>query len=371
MTHEITKVPVNLGDRSYNIHIGKNILKNADDYLPFDITQRNLFIVYDKNVYPFAQVLEEALASAPSVKMMPIQGGEKTKSYDGYQDVMSWLLENNVNRQSVLIALGGGVIGDLGGFVASTVMRGIDYVQIPTTLLSQIDSSVGGKTGINTAQGKNLVGSFYQPVSVLCDTGTLSTLPERELRAGYGEMVKYGLINDKDFFDWLEVNGRDVLSLNYDAVQYAVEKSCHSKALIVAQDEKEAGQRALLNLGHTFGHALEAACAYDGRLLHGEAVAIGMVMAFALSVKMGICNQEDYNTVIQHFDDHGLQTKASQISPPIKQSADALVLLMAKDKKVKAGAIGFILTHGIGKAYQTYDVNLDDVTEVVRQSLEG
>jgi len=365
----MTKVHVDLDTRSYDIHIGKGGLAQAEDLIPFSLEGRDAFILYDENTYPYAQVLEESLASAKSVQILSAKGGEPTKSYSGYQDVMTWLLEKGVNRQSVLIALGGGVIGDLGGFVASTVMRGIDYVQIPTTLLSQIDSSVGGKTGINTKEGKNLVGTFYQPKAVICDTATLGTLPERELQAGYGEMIKYGLINKPEFFEWLEENGEAILKLDHDAITYAVQVSCESKAEIVAADEKEAGQRALLNLGHTFGHALEAACKYDGRLLHGEAVAIGMMMAFELSHKMGICPQEDPSRVAAHLKAHGLKTKISDINPPITHAAQDIVKLMYKDKKVQSNGIGFILVKGIGQAFQSYDVDMNLVEQIVQESM--
>ena len=327
---DIQKVEMDLSNRSYSIHIGKGLLAQAVDLIPIDMSDKKIFILYDQNVYPYVQTLEEALAGKiHSSKTLALKGGEPTKSYDGLQRTLDWLLENKVDRQSVLIAFGGGVIGDLGGFAASVVMRGIAYIQIPTTLLAQVDSSVGGKTGINTAQGKNLVGSFYQPKAVLCDIGTLGTLPERELRAGYAEIVKYGLINDLPFFEWLEENGEKVLALDSDAVIYAVETSCNAKAAIVAADEKEAGQRALLNLGHTFGHALEAAAKYDGRLLHGEAVSIGIMMAFDLSVKMGLCPQEDPSRVAAHLKQSGLKVKAGEIMPTISRSAEDLVDLMS------------------------------------------
>lgn len=369
---EITTIDLDLGERSYPIHIGKGLLEKAVELIPFDLSDKKIFILYDKNVYPYVQVLEGALAGkVADTKTFALKGGEPTKSYDGLQSTLDWLLENKVDRQSVLIAVGGGVVGDLGGFAASVVMRGIPYVQVPTTLLAQVDSSVGGKTGINTAQGKNLVGSFYQPKAVLCDVGTLGTLPERELQAGYAEIVKYGFINNLSFFEWLEENGGKVLALEYDAVVKAVETSCNTKAEIVAADEKESGKRALLNLGHTFGHALEAAAKYDGRLLHGEAVAIGMMMAFDLSLKMGLCSQEDPVRAEAHLKQCGLKTKASEIAPPIKQSAEELVDLMAGDKKAQGDKIGFILTRGIGEAFQTYDVERDDVISIIQKSLEG
>ncbi len=367
-------VSVALGDRPYTIHIGKGMLEQCFDLLPPSIKdnlkERHVFILYDENVYPYAQVVDEALAGkAADTKMLSIKGGEKTKSYDGYQTVLEWLLEKGVNRHSVLIALGGGVVGDLGGFVASTVMRGIAYVQIPTTLLSQIDSSVGGKTGINTPQGKNLVGTFYQPQTVICDIGTLGTLPERELKAGYAEMSKYGLINDAAFYDWLSTYGEDVLKLKSEALIHAIQTSCQAKADIVAADEHEGGIRALLNLGHTFGHALEAACQYDGRLLHGEAVAMGIVMATDLSVQMGLCTPNDLNRVIDEYQKLDIKTKASQIDPPIKQSPEEIINLMTKDKKAKGGKIGFILLRGIGEAFQTYDIDEQKLHHVVSHSL--
>ena len=368
-------VSVPLGDHSYDIHIGKGLLEQTADLLPSSLKdtlkERNVYILYDENVYPYAQVIDEALAGKTAeTKMMAIKGGEKTKSYDGFETVMQWLLERGVNRQSILIALGGGVIGDLGGFVAASVMRGIPYVQIPTTLLSQIDSSVGGKTGINTPQGKNLVGAFYQPKTVICDVGTLGTLPERELKAGYAEMSKYGMINDAPFFEWLSDNGENVLKLDSDALSHAIQVSCQAKADIVAQDEKEGGIRALLNLGHTFGHALEAACQYDGRLLHGEAVAIGIVMAFDLSHQMDLCDVDTLNRVIAEYDKLGIKTKAAAIDPPIKQSASELIELMAKDKKAKSGKIGFILARGIGQSFQTYDIDAEKLLSVVQHSLD-
>lgn len=365
-------VELDLSERSYAIHIGKGLLERATDLIPLDLSDKKVFILYDENVYPYVQVLEGALAGKVSdSKTLSVKGGEPTKSYDGLQKTLDWLLDNKVDRQSVLIAVGGGVIGDLGGFAASVVMRGIPYIQIPTTLLAQVDSSVGGKTGINTGQGKNLVGSFYQPKVVLCDIGTLGTLPERELKAGYAEIVKYGLINDLSFFEWLEENGEKVLALDSEAVSCAVETSCKAKAAIVAADEQEKGQRALLNLGHTFGHALEAAAQYDGRLLHGEAVSIGMMMAFDLSVKMGLCSQEDPSRVEAHLKQSGLKTKASEITPALKQTSEELVELMAGDKKAKGNKIGFILTRGIGQAFQAYDVANDDVVTIVQNSLEA
>ncbi len=367
----ISKVHVELGDRSYDIHIGKALLEQAGSLIPESCLGKKTFILFDKNTYPYVQILEEALAGKVlECKSLGLKGGEPTKSYDGLQNTLDWLLENKVDRNSLLIVVGGGVIGDLGGFVASIVMRGIPFVQIPTTVLSQVDSSVGGKTGINTAQGKNLVGSFYQPQAVLCDIGTLGTLPAREVLAGYGEIVKYGLINKPDFFDWLSENNEKILKLESEAITHAVEVSCQAKADIVAADEHEKGQRALLNLGHTFAHALEASAGYDGRLLHGEAVAIGIVMAFELSVKMALCSLEDLEKVKAHFRQVGLKTKASQISPALRHDAAELVALMAGDKKAVDNKIGFILTRVIGQAFQSFDVDLKLVEQVVTESLK-
>lgn len=363
---------LDLGERSYDIHIGKALIDKIGELIPMDLKSSNVFILYDKNVYPYVQVIEEALAqNGVDTKNFAVKGGEPTKSYNGYYSVMNWLLEGGVTRNSVLMAVGGGVVGDLGGFAAATVMRGIPFVQVPTTLLAQVDSSVGGKTGINTAQGKNLVGAFYQPKSVICDLGTLGTLPERELKSGYAEIVKYGLINDLEFFEWLEENGEKVLSLDEDAISYAIYKSCEAKAKIVAEDEREKGQRALLNLGHTFGHALEAAANYDGRLLHGEAVSIGMVLAFKLSVSMGLCSHEDSERVQDYLKSCGLKTKISDISPKITQSAEYLWDNMTRDKKALNDKIGFILTRGIGQAFQSFDVEKKLVLRILDEGLES
>lgn len=367
-----TTVDLDLGKRSYSIHIGKALLEQSAELFPLELDKRKIFIIHDESVYPYVQVLEEALAGKVyAIKTLSLKGGEQTKSYDSLKKTLDWLLKNKIDRQSVVMAVGGGVIGDLGGFAASIILRGVQFIQVPTTLLAQVDSSVGGKTGINTDNGKNLVGTFYQPKMVLCDIGTLGTLPEREMQAGYAEIVKYGLINDAAFFEWLEENGEKVLALDTDAVTYAVETSCKAKAAIVAADEKEKGQRALLNLGHTFGHALEAAAGYDGKLLHGEAVAMGMVMAYELSAKMGLCSQEDPSRVQAHLKACGLKTSLADVSSVISQTPEEIVELMASDKKVVGGKIGFILTKGIGQAFQSYDVDLDDVTSVVKHSFEA
>lgn len=359
---------VDLAERSYPIHIGANLLDNIHELVPLDLAGRKLFLLYDANVESHARRL---VAQLDDVVMKSIKGGEPTKSWDHLQSVADWLLENRVDRKSVLIVMGGGVVGDLGGFAASVTLRGIPFVQIPTTLLAQVDSSVGGKTGINTAQGKNLIGSFYQPVAVLCDTDTLKTLPPRELMAGYAEIVKYGLLGSSEFYEWLERHGEDVLALDDEALVDAIETSCRMKADIVGDDEREqaGGDRALLNLGHTFGHALEAAAGYDGRLLHGEAVSIGLNLAHRLCVRMGLCHGQDAKRVENHLKSLGLKTEIADIAPSLETDPDKIVSLMYHDKKASGGKIAFILTRGIGEAFQSSDVDMEDVKAVVVQSL--
>lgn len=368
MTAQTVSFAVELGDRSYPIHIGPGLLNQVQELVPMDLASRRLFILYDRNVEGHARRLSMALPG--EAEMKSVDGGEQAKSYGRLENILEWLLENRVDRSSVLFVVGGGVIGDLGGFAASIVLRGIPFIQIPTTLLAQVDSSVGGKTGINTPQGKNLVGSFYQPAAVLCDTDTLHTLPVRELRAGYAEIVKYGLLGSFDFYEWLEKHGSDVLSLQKDALIHAIETGCRMKAHIVGEDEREqtGGDRALLNLGHTFGHALEAAARYDGRLLHGEAVSIGMVLAFRLCAKMGLCLGQDAVRMEQHLKSCGLKTEISHIDPVLEQNAREIVRLMYHDKKASGGRIGFILVRGIGRAFQSVDVDMADVAAVIEDS---
>ena len=356
-------VTIDLGDRSYEIYIGKNIIPRIDDFLPISVGQKKTFLVADVNTKQYAEGLQDSLKelNPDTCEIRTLPAGEATKSYEHLQQLHSWMLSSHIHRDSVVFAVGGGVIGDLAGFAASTVMRGVPYVQIPTTLLSQVDSSVGGKTGINTTQGKNLVGSFYQPIVVVADVLTLETLPKRELLAGYAEVVKYGLIDDYQFFEWLEENGEDVINLDPFAIGYAIEVSCKAKAAIVEADEREGGKRALLNLGHTFGHALEAAAQYDGTLLHGEAVSIGMVMAFDLSVRMGLCDKDDFDRVKKHLEKIGLPTDAKHI----KTDVDYLMTVMRGDKKASGGKMTFILTKAIGDAFITQDVDESDVRKLL------
>lgn len=355
---DISVVPVALDNRSYDITIGKGLLMHANYYLPEELQGRRYFVLSDKNARGHAREMIGALGGAQSLSL---EGGEQAKSWEGLQTVIDWLLDHKIDRKSVLFTVGGGVIGDLGGFAAASVMRGIPFIQVPTTLLAQVDSSVGGKTGINTHHGKNLVGAFCQPRAVLCDLEALETLPDREMRAGYAEIIKYALINDPQFFEWLEENGEKILARDEAALLYAIEMSCKAKAAIVAADERETGQRALLNLGHTFAHALEAAAGYDGRLLHGEAVSIGLVLAHRLSAEMGLCGDNAAQAVEAHLARLGLPTSLPDFAPP----ADDLIELMYGDKKADGKRIGFILSRGIGRAFQSYDVDMDKVKAVL------
>ncbi len=364
-------VTVDLHSFSYDVYIGSGLLYRLADFIPSDVSGRAVFLVADAHMRDYTETMRGQIqqVGAKSTEILYLKSGEKTKSFGQIEKVLEWMLDNNVARDSVVFAIGGGVVGDVTGFCASIIMRGVKYIQVPTTLLAQVDSSVGGKTGINMRQGKNLVGSFYQPTAVIADIDTLKTLPRRELLAGYAEIVKYGLIGDAGFFNWLEQNGKNVCALEEDAVSHAIEVSVKSKAMTVQSDEKEKGSRALLNLGHTFGHALEAAAKYDGRLLHGEAVAIGIVMAFDLSCRMGLCPSADLERVEQHFNEIGLPTRASFIDPPLGAGIDALMDIMGHDKKAEGGKLKFILVRGIGDAFVTGDVPEDLVREVLKDSL--
>ncbi len=365
-------VSIDLDVRSYDIYIGKALLFRLNDLIPQDLANKTVFIVTDKNVEPYALNVQNHIQSqgARRVEVKTLPAGEKTKSYKYYEEVCGWMLENGLSRDSLVVAVGGGVIGDLTGFCAATIMRGVPFVQIPTTLLSQVDSAVGGKTGINTAQGKNLVGSFYQPSAVIIDIEVLQTLPKRELLAGYAEVLKYGLIRDRDFFEWLEQNGERVCNLDDEALAYIISESCKAKAALVQADETEQGARALLNLGHTFGHALEAEAGYNQTLLHGEAVAIGMVMAFDLSYRMGLSSEADLERVEAHLSAIGLPTRASYIDQ-LATNVDRLLEIMRRDKKTKDGKMVFILVNAIGEAFTSADVPEDLVRAVIRDSLGG
>jgi 3-dehydroquinate synthase len=344
-------VRVELGARSYDIVIGRGLLAAAGARIAALRPGTACAIVTDTNVMQHHLApLERSLGEANlSYRTVALAAGEGSKNFGNLQTVAEAILQSRIERGDLVIALGGGVIGDLAGFAASVVRRGVDFVQIPTTLLAQVDSSVGGKTGINSPQGKNLIGAFHQPALVLADLDTLDTLPPREMRAGYAEIAKYGLIDDAAFFAWLERNWQEIFS-GGPGRAHAVATSCRAKAAIVGRDERESGERALLNLGHTFGHALEAATGYSDRLLHGEGVALGMILAFRLSAKLGLCSGDDVARVRRHLAEVGLPVKLSQI-PGRLPDAEALLGLMAQDKKVQRGKLVFILTRGIGEAY--------------------
>lgn len=364
---EPTVVPVDLGARSYEIRIGSGLLDAAGPDLARRFPGARYAIVTDATVAEhhlerLAAGLTDAGLGFSSIVVTP---GEGSKSFGVFESVVDGVLSARLERGDLLIALGGGVIGDLVGFVAGVVRRGMRFVQIPTTLLAQVDSSVGGKTGINTRHGKNLVGVFHQPSLVLADTDALDTLPIRDFRAGYAEVAKYGLIDDADFFTWLEANWRDVFA-GGDARIHAVATSCRAKAHVVKIDETEQGPRALLNLGHTFGHALEAVTGYDGaRLVHGEAVSIGMVLAHDFSVRMNLCSPDDAARAKAHLDAVGLPTRLDQI-PGGVGTADDLMAAIFQDKKVKRGRLTFILTRGIGQAFIADDVAPDVVRDFLR-----
>ncbi|MFO1259827.1 MAG: 3-dehydroquinate synthase [Sphingomonadaceae bacterium] len=355
-------VPVSLGARSYDILIEDGLLDRAGEHLAAHARGGRLVVVTDEHVAATQLKRLEASLAASGIAISPIilPPGEGTKSWHGLSTLMDRLLELGVERKDAIIALGGGVIGDLVGFAASILKRGCRFIQIPTTLLSQVDSSVGGKTAINTAAGKNLVGAFHQPVLVLIDPTTLDTLPPREVRAGYAEVVKYGLIDRPEFFNWCEANGKVLLEGQSAARAHAIEVSVRAKATIVAEDEEEkTGRRALLNLGHTFGHALEAETGYSDRLLHGEAVAAGMALAFRFSAAQGLCSAEETARVTAHLRASGLP--ASLKDAGVGASGEALVAHMLHDKKMEAGTLPFLLARGIGQTYLDKTVDLKAV----------
>ncbi len=364
---EIETVRVELGARSYDILVGPNLLAQAGTHVRPRLRRPRAVVVTDTNLAErHLPTLRTALEAA-GIQCDPIvlPAGEATKSFAHLERLLDAMLDLRIDRNTTLIALGGGVIGDLGGFAASIALRGIDFVQAPTTLLAQVDSSVGGKTGINTRHGKNLVGAFYQPTLVLADTGTLATLPARELRAGYAEVAKYGLINDAPFFAWLEENGPRLLAGDGAAMRRAVVTSCRAKAAIVAADERETGDRALLNLGHTFAHALEAETGYGDALLHGEAVAIGMCLAFELSVRLGLCPAADAERVRSHLAAVGLPTGIAAGA----HEPDALIERMRQDKKASDGRLTFVLARGIGRAFVTREAPIETVRALLCEAV--
>jgi 3-dehydroquinate synthase len=362
----VLTVPVALGKDSYDIHIAPGLLAQAGEHIPAPKSGRPQVVVTDEHVAAeHLDAFRSGLGREIDAVILP--PGEETKSWSQLERLVENLLGAGVERGDHVIALGGGVIGDLTGFAASMTRRGCGFVQIPTTLLAQVDSSVGGKTAINARAGKNLVGAFHQPAKVLIDTAVLATLPDRQLRAGYAEVVKYGLIADAAFFDWCEGNAADLLARDADALAHAVAVSCRAKAAIVAADEKETtGVRALLNLGHTFGHALEAEMGFSDRLLHGEAVAIGMRLAFDYSVRRGLCDAREAVRAREHLDASGLPTAI----PSGAANPDALTAHMRQDKKASAGQVPLILARGIGSAFMSHDTDLADVRAFLAEDIE-
>jgi 3-dehydroquinate synthase len=361
-------VPVVLADRSYDIVIGSGLIDEAGTRIARLRPGAAVVIVTDETVARLhLPRLESALsASAVRTSKVVIRGGESSKDHPTLGAVVDAILDAKIERGDLVIALGGGVVGDLAGFAAAIARRGIDFVQIPTTLLAQVDSSIGGKTGVNTRHGKNLVGAFHQPALVLADTSVLDTLPERQFRAGYAEVVKYGLIGDAKFFAWLEQKREEIFAGGAARAE-AIAKSCRHKSAIVGRDERETGDRALLNFGHTFGHALEAATGYSDRLLHGEAIAIGMVLAFNLSARLGFCDAAEEKRAAAHLSAAGLPVRLSQIQGKLP-GPDALLDLMAQDKKVRRGALTFILARGIGRAFVQPKVDSDPVRQTLQEA---
>ena len=348
----VREIEVGLGPRAYRVTIGSGLIDRAGRLLAPHLPRGRTVVVTDRTVAEHhGERLTVALESGGiAADLIAMEPGEGAKSFAGLADLCDQLLALELDRGDVIVAFGGGVVGDLTGFAAAIYKRGIDYVQVATTLLAQVDSSVGGKTAIDTPRGKNLIGAFHQPRAVLADLDVLATLPPREVRSGYAEILKYGLLGDASFFAWLEANGRDVLALEPAALAHAVARSVEMKAEIVAEDERETGRRALLNLGHTFAHALESETGYGLALLHGEAVALGCALAFRFSAELGLCAREDGRRVGAAIRAAGLATQLDEVEgAPF--AADRLIAHMQQDKKAKAGALAFVLARGVGQAF--------------------
>ena len=363
------RLSVVLPSTSYDLVIGEDLLMRAGALLAPRIEQKRAVVVTDEIVagLHLQKLLKGLAETGIAASQIVVRAGEASKNLETWQSVVDQLLEARVERRTTVIALGGGVVGDLAGFAAATTLRGLPFVQIPTTLLAQVNSSVGGKTGVNTARGKNLVGAFYQPRMVLADTATLATLPSRELRAGYAEIAKAGLIGDAAFFAWCEANGAAVVGGDREAQAEAIKRACAFKAAVVGDDEREEKPndgRALLNLGHTFGHALEADYGYTGGLLHGEGVAVGLGLAFRLSARLGHCTAEDADRVVSHVAAMGMPAELRMLNR--RFSAEALLGHMRRDKKVRDGALKFVLARGIGQTFTAGDVSVEAVTELLR-----
>ena len=358
----MTVVRVNLAQAPYDIVIEAGLMDSIGERLQPHAVRDRLLLVIDANVaqHWLHHIESQLQAVGVAVDSFTVPSGEGSKSWAMLEKLVDWLLAKGVERSEVIVAIGGGVVGDLTGFAAAVVKRGCRFVQIPTTLLAQVDSSVGGKTAINTGAGKNLVGAFHQPALVLIDPKMLDTLPDRELRAGYAEVVKYGLIDDAEFFGWCEANGDAVLARDAAALDHAIATSVRSKAAIVAADETErSGTRALLNLGHTFAHALEAETGFSEKLLHGEAVAAGMALAFGYAARRGECPAEEAERVAAHLRNSGMPHDLT--SAGVSAPGQRLVDHMRHDKKMSGGTLPFLLARGIGRTYLAHDVELSDV----------
>jgi 3-dehydroquinate synthase len=368
-------VEVALGSRGYDIVIGRDVLPSLGRRIAALRPGARTAIVTDRNVAKYWLEKTEASLQAAGIatSRIVVGEGEGSKSYAGLAEVSEALIAARVERNDLVVALGGGVVGDLAGFAAAILRRGVDFVQVPTSLLAQVDSSVGGKTGINSPQGKNLLGAFHQPVLVIADTAVLDTLPPRQFRAGYAEVAKYGVLGDEGFFAWLEANHAEVFQ-GGTAREHAIATSCRAKAAIVARDERETGERALLNLGHTFGHALEAVTGFSDRLFHGEGVAVGMVLAAQFSASLGMMAENDVARVERHLAEVGLPTHLQDVAGFAQEGladADALLALMAQDKKVRRGRLTFILLEAVGRAVIARDVEPARVRDFLQAKLAG
>jgi len=361
--------------KSYNIHIGTDLILNPKIILRKFIEKRKIIIIHDsyfslqdnknKYLYKFVESIKEY---SSNVYLLSIPGGDKTKDIVHLNELIENILSFEIDRESLIIAFGGGVVGDIAGFVSAIILRGINFVQVPTTLLSQVDSSIGGKTGINSKIGKNLIGAFHQPLAVISDMNILKSLPEREFNAGLAEVIKYGLIKDISFFEWLEKEYKHIIKLNQLKLQTIVTKSCEIKAEIVKNDEKEKGERALLNLGHTFAHAIEYFGNHDGRIIHGEAVSIGICLAFKFSYFLGFCKEEDLKRVTNLFEKFNLPTSFYNFKN-LSLSSTKLIERFKFDKKNKQNQLTFILNKGIGKSFVHNNVNINDLTQFLDKEI--
>ena len=361
---------VSLKSKSYKIYFGDDILENSIHILEKYIKNKSIIIVYDKILEKHLKFLSDSLSNITSnLVSIGVKSGEKSKSLEMYSFLNEKIIEKGVDRKSILVAFGGGVVGDLVGFVASTMLRGIDFIQIPTTLLAQVDSSIGGKTGVNSIHGKNLIGSFHQPLAVLSDVNILKSLSKKELISGYAEIIKHALIKDKIFFEWLTDFGEDIIYGNDELRVEAIYKACDIKRRIVQEDELEHGPRALLNLGHTFGHAIESYVNYDGSLLHGEAVSVGIILAYKLALEIRSTSSKEFDVVLKHFKQVGLPTSIKQLTNQIN-SENKLWKLMQNDKKFSNGKLSFIIPEKIGQVRMRNDISSKVVLSLLKKEIE-